>query len=587
MKFTSNCFESIWAVDWEFHHNGNPGNRPTPVCCVAVELESGKRLKIWQDELIRMKNPPYDTGPDSLFIAHYASAEISCHLARGWSIPVNILDTFAEFRVLTNGKNQRASLIAALEYFGLSNIGALEKDIQRDRILSGGPWDLSEREEILKYCESDVLALIALFEKLWPTIDLPYALLRGRYMASCAQMENRGVPIDTERLNLLTENWEDIKLAIISEVDRDFGVYEDGHFRNKKFAEYLALRDIEWPRTPTGNLKTDADTFRNMSKVYPELIPLKELKFTIDQLKLKTLQVGDDRRNRCLISALGARTSRNTPSNSKFVFGPAVWMRGLIKPEPDTALAYVDWSQQEFGIAAALSGDLLMQKAYLSGDPYLEFAKQAGAVPPDASKESHPLERELYKMCVLGVGYGMGAQSLAVNIKQPVVLAQDLLDKHRDTYRQFWKWSGGARDYAMYYGKMWTTFGWTIREPFGNTGEPNPRSLRNFLIQANGAEMLRIAICFALERGVRVIAPIHDALLIESPLHALDENIKLCQEAMVEASKVVLNGFELRSDVKRIQHPDRYMDKRGEEMWDKVEDILLLHLCGPDQQIAL
>jgi hypothetical protein len=32
-----------------------------------------------------------------------------------------------------------------------------------------------------------------------------------------------------------------------------------------------------------------------------------------------------------------------------------------------------------------LSGDEAMQAAYLSGDPYLEFAKQAGAVPPDAS----------------------------------------------------------------------------------------------------------------------------------------------------------------------------------------------------------
>jgi hypothetical protein len=574
MKFTSNSFNSIWAVDTEFHFNGNPGNRPTPVCLVAHELISGKRLKLWQDELLQMQTPPYDTGPDSLFIAHFSSAEIGCHLVLGWPAPGRILDTFCEFRCRINGKIQKASLIAALEYFGLSNIGALEKDIQRDRILSGGPWNLSEREEILKYCESDVLALIALFEKLWPSIDLPRALLRGRYMTACAQMEHYGIPIDTKRLNLLTENWENIKLAIISEVDRNFGVYEDGHFRNKKFAEYLARRDIEWPRTPTGNLKTDADTFRDRSKVYPELIPLKELKYTVDQLKLKSLQVGNDGRNRCLISPFGARTSRNTPSNSKFVYGPAVWMRGLIKPKPETGLAYVDWSQQEFGIAAALSGDLLMQKAYISGDPYLEFARQAGAVPPDATKESHPAERELFKMCVLGVGYGMGAQSLAVNVKQPVVIAQDLLDKHKNTYKQFWKWSSGARDYAMYYGKLWTTFGWTIREPFGNSGQPNPRSLRNFLIQANAAECLRLAICFALEHGVRVIAPIHDALLIESPLHTLNENIKLCQEAMAEASRIVLNGFELRSDVKIIQYPERYMDGRGEEMWNKVEAVL-------------
>ena len=42
------------------------------------------------------------------------------------------------------------------------------------------------------------------------------------------------------------------------------------------------------------------------------------------------------------------------------------------------AVAYVDWSQQEFGIAASLSGDAAMMEAYRSGDPYLTFGKQAG-----------------------------------------------------------------------------------------------------------------------------------------------------------------------------------------------------------------
>src|SRR6516162_6151014 len=75
------------------------------------------------------------------------------------------------------------------------------------------------------------------------------------------------------------------------------------------------------------------------------------------------------------------RTWPNQPSNAKYIFGPSVWLRSLIKPPPGFSVAYIDWSQQEFGIAAALSGDRSMQDAYLSGDPYLGFAKQAGAVP--------------------------------------------------------------------------------------------------------------------------------------------------------------------------------------------------------------
>src|SRR5207247_879255 len=121
----------------------------------------------------------------------------------------------------------------------------------------------------------------------------------------------------------------------------------------------------------------------------------RELRFTLSQLRLEDLSVGSDGRNRVLLSPFGARSGRNTPSNAKFIFGPAVWLRSLIQPAQGHALAYVDWEQQEFGIAAALSGDSAMQEAYRSGDPYLEFAKQAGAVPPDATKKTHGAIREL------------------------------------------------------------------------------------------------------------------------------------------------------------------------------------------------
>jgi hypothetical protein len=78
-------------------------------------------------------------------------------------------------------------------------------------------------------------------------------------------------------------------------------------------------------------------------------------------------------------------------------------MRGLVRPDEGRGLSYIDWSQQEFGIAAALSRDSEMQAAYESGDPYLSFAKQAGAAPPEATKETHPEVREFYKTCILAL----------------------------------------------------------------------------------------------------------------------------------------------------------------------------------------
>src|SRR5262249_21280798 len=117
-----------------------------------------------------------------------------------------------------------------------------------------------------------------------------------------------------------------------------------------------------------------------------------------------------------------------------------------------------------------------MQAAYLSGDPYLAFAKQAGAVPPDATKKTHGTTRELFKQCVLAVQYGMEAESLALRIGQPPVVARDLLRAHRETYRKFWHWSDAVVDYTMLTGSLHTVCGW-----HGHIGDDtNPRSLRNF-----------------------------------------------------------------------------------------------------------
>jgi len=503
-----------------------------------------------------------------LFVAFYSSAELGCHLALGWPLPVNVLDPYAEFRNLTNGREVPCGngLLGALAWFGLDAMEAAEKEEMRTLALRGGPWTADERTALVAYCEADVVALLQLLPVMEPNLDLPRALLRGRYMKAAARMEYIGVPIDLEALARLRENWNEIKARIIQRVDADYGVYEGPSFRADKFAEYLAGQSIPWSRLPSGALALDDDTFKDMARAYPVLAPLRELRIALSQLRLEDLAVGADGRNRCLLSAFRARTGRNQPSNTKFVFGPSVWIRSLIRPEVGTGIAYLDWSQQEFGIAAALSQDPYMMAAYASGDPYLAFAKQAGAAPPHGTKDKYREVRDQFKAVVLAVQYSMGAESLAVRIGQPVSAARELLRLHRETYRTFWKWSDAVVDYALLRGRLFTVFGWTLQ-----IGEKvNPRMLRNFPMQANGAEMLRLACSLATEQGVRVVAPVHDALLIEAPFDELQMAVATAQECMRKASEVVLAGFPLRSDAKVVRYPDRYQDPRGVRMWETV-----------------
>jgi DNA polymerase-1 len=559
-------FREIWAVDFEF--SAPPGERPDPHCLVGWELRSGRKLR--RDQF--GPTPPYPLDSDSLFIAYYASAELGCHRALGWPMPVRILDLFTEFRDQTNGLETPAgnSLLGALAYFGLDAMSVVEKKEMRDLAIRGGPFTSEERVALLDYCEEDVAGLAHLLPVMLPRIDLPRALLRGRYMAAASAMEHNGVPIDLPTLELLRQHWLGMQDDLIAAVDQDCGVFDGRTFKANRFEALLVRLGIPWPRLESGRLDLQDDTFRQIAKSYPIISPLRELRSSLASLRLNDLAVGRDARNRRLLSAFGSSTGRNQPSSTAYIFGPSVWIRGLIKPPPGHGVAYIDYGAQEVGIAAALSGDAVMQADYQSGDPYLAFGKQIGAVPDDATKETHEAQRQLYKQCILGTQYGMGEQTLALRIGRSVLEARDLLHAHRRTYRKFEDWSEAVLNTAMLRGEFYTVFGWHIHV----TDRTNPRTLRNFPMQANGAEMLRLACCLATERGIEVSGPIHDAVLICAPLDRLEEDVARMQAAMAEASRIVLNGFEIRTDAKLVRHPDRYMDPRGRVMWDRVTQLV-------------
>jgi hypothetical protein len=577
-------FAELWAFDFEFRQAD--GDRPEPICLVARELRTRRTVRMWQDEINAADRPPYPTDGRSLFIAFNSVAEFNCHLARGWSLPEHTLDLYVEFKWLGCGYERPPggwSLLGALRHFGIDGIDAEEKKTMRELAMRGGPWTVEERAALIAYCETDVDALENLLPYMLPSIDLPRAIgLRGRYMRALSRMEHAGTPLDAATLMRLRPNWEPIKARLIGAIDVKYGVYDRTRFKTERFAGWLAARDIAWPFLASGSLDLRQDTFRDMAKVCPELAALHELRTTISRMRLSDLAIGTDARNRTPLWAFQSKTSRNQPSNARFIFGPATWLRSLIKPPRGCAIAYLDFEQQEFGIGAALSGDVAMMDAYRTGDPYMAFAILAGAAPTGATKETHESVREKFKQCILGVQYVMGAEALGYRIGQAEVYARELLALHRKLFSGYWRWADAAVDHAMALGWLETVFGWRVRTTASvlhRKGEPyvevsNPRSMQNFPCQANGAEMLRLGCCFATERGVEVCAPIHDAILITAGEREIDAAVATAKAAMIEASKIVLGGFELRVEVKIVRYPARYVDKRGREMWNTVMRLL-------------
>ena len=122
-------------------------------------------------------------------------------------------------------------------------------------------------------------------------LDMPRALLRGRFMAAVAKIEHNGIPMDVKTLSGLQQHWPDIRGRLITQINADYGVYDGQSFREDRWAQWLKAKGIPWPVHPSGRLKLDDDTFREMARSYPQVAPIRELRVSLSQMRLAGLAV--------------------------------------------------------------------------------------------------------------------------------------------------------------------------------------------------------------------------------------------------------------------------------------------------------
>ncbi|MEZ5818923.1 MAG: DNA polymerase [Hyphomicrobiaceae bacterium] len=544
-------FAEIWLVVWSADAIAGACLAPRAVVAsmpgatpVVVEFPT--------DGTKAARRPPYSTSAKALLVTIDAQVLVGCHLALGWPVPARTIDLLIEFRVSSNGQRRSSAprLRGALRWLGQSSA--------------------SERGTAVDMLERRLAALEQLWTVMAPSLDLGRALLRGRYLAAVARIERTGVPIDVNLVSRMRTAWHDVRQRVAREIDDGFGVLRDGRLQVDAFEAWLNHRAIAWPRLQSGRLDLTDGVLRDMTRAHPELRPLRQLLSLLTAFDPGTLAIGADGRNRTPLRPFASRTGRNQPSAKASVLAQSAWARHLVRPSPGMGLALIDWKQQEFGIAAALSGAERMQAAYSSGDPYLALAIQAGAAPKEATPDTHSDVRARFKTCALGMQYGMGRSTLARLIDGSEAAADALVRAHKAAFPKFWRWSDGIEADALLNGHLTSVFGWRVAVG----PDANPRFLRNFPLQANGAEMLRLACCTTTEAGIRVCMPMHDALLIEAPIEDLDATIATTQDHMAEASRIVLDGFALATEVKVVRHPDRLSDDRGTVVWRAVQRAL-------------
>ena len=240
-------------------------------------------------------------------------------------------------------------------------------------------------------------------------------------------------------------------------------------------------------------------------------------------------------------------------------------MRHLITPPPGVALAGLDYRAQEIAIAAARSGDEALIAAYNAVDVYLAAAGQAGLLTGDEDDATRAAIRAKFKTVLLGVDYGMEAQTMATRLGCTVSEAEALIARHRATYRQFWRWIRKVVREARSSGTIATALGWRMRV----LESAKTPTLMNWRMQAGGAEILRVAVGLADKDGLALLAPVHDSLWLEAPEAEIDAHVERLRSAMVEAGRIVLgDALELRVEVTILRPGEHYRcGANGCAMW--------------------
>jgi DNA polymerase family A len=577
-------------VDGEFYpEDGVEGGRPVPVCIVVKEFRSGRTWRLWRDELRSLKGPPFDTGPYTAIVAFFASAEGTLFKALGWAMPENVIDLYAEYRCRYNGgpKSACRSLLDIMLDSNQPFMSEQRKEEMRATILTGEP-NIHEqcKEEIQDYCSEDVDALRILLRHSGDRIDVPRALLRGRYMIATAEVEWISLPIDVGWWRRFLDRRPAIRSGLIRKWDAKYQVYgKDEAWSFKRFGKMLRRFGIEnWPRSEPGGGKPGHylikdEVFKEQCRVHPELEGLRQLRKVLRMIQEPKLRVGPDGRNRVSVGGFGTESGRNAPKAGIFICGQARCMRGMIRPTEGMALAYIDWAAQEIAVAASLSRDENMKASYLSGDPYLHFAIAVGLAPPHATKATHGEIREICKTLMLGINYGMTVFGLAARLEISGREAESLMLLHRNHYRTYWRWLQSIVEKADLRGFIKTMFGWRLQV----TDKTTERTLMNFPMQATGAEMMRIACIAMVEKRIRVCAILHDAFFIEAPLPVIGAVTALAEGIMQETGYRLI-GLPVRTEARVIAHPDGYMDgiDRGKNdkeakaarMWDDINELM-------------
>lgn len=350
------------------------------------------------------------------------------------------------------------------------------------------------------------------------------------------QMEQNGIKVDVKSLthlsNKLTKELALFKKEIYQKAGKEFNINSSQQLSDILFSE-LKISTDKVKKTPKGALSTNIKELVKLKGEHPLidfLIKYREL------FKLKTGFV--DALPRVINSKtgrihpkfhqLGTETGRMSCSSPNLQNIPVKGemgkeIRKCFIAEDGFAFVSADYSQMELKIAAHLSRDLKMIKAFKEGkDIHILTASEIFNKPQkDITKE----DRNLAKTLNFGILYGMGPVSFSQQAGLSRKIAKEFIEKYFTQFSQLKSFIEEQKGKALKDGFTETILG---RKRFFLEINSRDQRIRaqaermavNLPLQGSAAEimkmaMLRIAKQGVLNKNCKLLLQIHDEFLFE------------------------------------------------------------------------
>ena len=379
-----------------------------------------------------------------------------------------------------------------------------------------------------------------------------------------AQMEFEGIGLDCDYLakmsDELGDQLSDLEQSIYGHADQEFNIGSPSQLAEILYVK-LALPTTGVKRGKTG-FSTGADELAKLRDLSPiiDLISQYREYSKLKNTYIDTLPKQVDENNRvhttfAMTIAQTGRLSSVDPNLQNIPVRTEVGkrIRTAFVARPKHVFVSADYSQFELRLAAALSGDDDMIKAFNDDEDIhkLTAAAVLGLKPEDVTKEL----RYRAKAVNFGILYGQGPHGLAISSGMTYGEARDFITKYFEVRPKLKIYLDGLREKAKNKGFVETLLGRRRPTPDAQSTnhmvrEPALRQAVNMPIQGTAADLTKLAMVEVnklLPKDAKMLLQIHDSIMIECKESDADAVGKILKETMENVYPTL--GVKLKVDI--------------------------------------